>query len=167
MVKSITSGVVYLFGDLCSQLIGGKKVGELSRMRMIASGFSGLAFHGILSHTWYGWLDHFIEHTCGLTQWWNIFPMIVMDSLFLCPTWNAIYVGTMALFMSKTQRFKKAWKNVRTTAFPLFKSGLKLWMPANAITYGLVPLQLRVLWCDFIEFIWCIIMSKSTGGAAH
>lgn len=105
LVKSITSGVVYLFGDLCSQMIAGKRVADLSRKRMIASGIAGLCFHGILSHTWYGWLDHFIEHTCGLTQWWNIFPMIIMDSLFFCTTWNAIYVGTIALFMSKTQRF--------------------------------------------------------------
>lgn len=164
LVKSITSGVVYLFGDLCSQLISGKKVGQLSRMRMVASGLSGLLFHGILSHTWYGWLDHTIEHTLGMTAWWNIFPMIVLDSLILCPTWNAIYIGTMALFLGRS--VSKAWNDVKKTAFPLFKSGLKLWVPANAITYGLVPLQLRVLWCDFIEFIWCIIMSKS-GGHAH
>jgi hypothetical protein len=88
--------------------------------------------------------------------------MIVMDSLFLCPTWNAIYIGFVGLFM--TRKVKKTWNNVRSTAFPLFKSGLKLWIPANAITYGLVPLPLRVLWCDVIEFIWCIQMAKSGGG---
>ena len=91
-------------------------------------------------------------------MWWNIFPMIVMDSLFLCPLWNAIYIGFTGVFVRG--KFKCAWKDVKRTAFPLFKQGLKLWIPANAITYGLIPLQLRVLWCDIIEFVWCIIMSK-------
>jgi protein Mpv17 len=161
LVKAITSGVVYMLGDFSSQIFQGKKVAELNRSRVIGSGLAGLLFHGAMSHCWYGWLDHFIEHTLNLHAWWNIFPMIALDSLIFCPSWNAVYIGFMGLFLKKKAR--DVWSDVRSTAFPLFKSGLKLWIPANVITYGFVPLQLRVLWCDFVEFFWCIIMSGSHG----
>jgi protein Mpv17 len=133
--------------------------------RMLGSGLAGLVFHGPLSHCWYGWLDHFIEHTLGMTQWWNILPMVAMDCFIWCPFWNAIYVGCMSLVFKNS--FKTVLKEMKNTSMPLLKSGLKLWVPANFITYGLVPLHLRVLWCDAVEFVWCIEMSRKTGGAAH
>jgi hypothetical protein len=111
LVKSVTSGCVYLLGDLCSQLISGKKVKDLNRKRVLASGIAGLAFHGPLSHAWYWWLDHTILHVLGWTAWWNIIPMLALDSVILCPTWNAIYVGFMGLFLHKKKR--DAWKDVK------------------------------------------------------
>ena len=143
-------------GDLFSQKSAKKK--EISKRRLIGSGMSGMVFHGPISHAWYGWLDHFIRHTLSITEWWNIFPMVAMDLLIFCPIWNAIYVGCMGLVFKN--KLSNVLRDIQTSSIPLFKSGLKLWTPANFITYGLVPLPLRVLWCGCVEFVWCIIMSK-------
>jgi protein Mpv17 len=157
LVKSVTSGFVYMMGDLCSQLLGKKELKDVSKRRMLGSGAAGLVFHGPVSHTWYAGLDHLIEHTLGWHQWWNIFPMVALDCFLFCPLWNGIYVACMGLTFGRS--LKTVAKSVKKTCIPLLKSGLKLWVPANFITYGLVPLPLRVLWCDCVEFVWCIIMA--------
>lgn len=127
---------------------------------MIGSGLAGLIFHGPISHAWFGWLDTFVVITLGLTQWWNIFPMIIMDCFMFNPLWNAIYVGFMSLVFKN--KLKTVFSDIKSTSLPLLQSGLKLWLPANYITYAVVPIHLRVLWSDCAEFVWCIMMSKKT-----
>jgi hypothetical protein len=113
LVKSVTSGFVYLMGDVFSQIMGSKdqKISDVSKRRMLGSGAAGLLFHGWVSHLWYEGLDHLIEHTLGWHKWWNIFPMVTMDCLLFCPLWNAIYVGFMGLvFGNKVREVAKSVK---------------------------------------------------------
>lgn len=52
-VKALTSGSVYVIGDLISQLTKINHLGEIDRLRVIRSGLAGLLLHGPLSHYWY------------------------------------------------------------------------------------------------------------------
>jgi hypothetical protein len=41
---------------------------------------------------------------------------------------------------------------------------LKIWVPADILTYGFIPFEARLVFVDCIELIWCIILTKTTGG---
>ena len=39
------------------------------------------------------------------------------------------------------------------------QAGWKLWPFAHLITYGLVPVEQRLLWVDCVEILWVTILS--------
>lgn len=41
----------------------------------------------------------------------------------------------------------------------LTQAGWKLWPFAHLITYGVIPVEQRLLWVDMIELIWVTILS--------
>ena len=45
--------------------------------------------------------------------------------------------------------------------FELFfvQAGWKLWPFAHLITYGVIPVEQRLLWVDCVELIWVTILS--------
>lgn len=49
--------------------------------------------------------------------------------------------------------------SVRDTAFPLLKAGWRLWPLAHVVTYGLIPVQHRLLFVDAVELVWVVILS--------
>ena len=52
-VKALTSGTVYVIGDIIAQVLDGKNMGQLDRSRVLRSGSAGFMLHGPLSHCWY------------------------------------------------------------------------------------------------------------------
>ncbi|KAK0602064.1 hypothetical protein LWI29_030001 [Acer saccharum] len=40
-----------------------------------------------------------------------------------------------------------------------WQAGWKLWPFAHLVTYGLIPLEQRLLWVDCVELIWVTILS--------
>lgn len=41
----------------------------------------------------------------------------------------------------------------------LLQAGWKLWPFAHLITYGVIPVEQRLLWVDCVELIWVTILS--------
>lgn len=79
-------------------------------------------------------------------------------------SWNAIYVaGSRLLTLAAPSSIVE---EIKETAFPLLRDGLKLWGPAHVITYGVVPTQHRLLWVDCVEIVWVIILSSTAAAAA-
>ena len=56
------------------------------------------------------------------------------------------------------------WADVKRTTIPLIVSGLKLWPAAHCVTYGLVPVQDRLLWVDLVEILWVTILATQAAG---
>eukprot|EP00978_Attheya_sp_CCMP212_P014220 scaffold36181_cov41-Attheya_sp.AAC.1 len=54
--------------------------------------------------------------------------------------------------------------DMKRTTIPLIISGLKLWPLAHCITYGLIPIENRLLWVDFVEIIWVTILATQAAG---
>jgi protein Mpv17 len=50
---------------------------------------------------------------------------------------------------------------MKRTTVPLLVSGLKLWPLAHCVTYGLVPVENRLLWVDFVEIFWVTILATT------
>jgi hypothetical protein len=45
------------------------------------------------------------------------------------------------------------------TMFGLLQAGWKLWPFAHLVTYGVVPVEQRLLWVDCVELVWVTILS--------
>lgn len=41
----------------------------------------------------------------------------------------------------------------------IYQAGWKLWPFAHVITYGVIPVEQRLLWVDCVELIWVTILS--------
>lgn len=48
-----------------------------------------------------------------------------------------------------------------TTYFGFYfsQAGWKLWPFAHLITYGVIPIEQRLLWVDCVELVWVTILS--------
>jgi Mpv17 / PMP22 family len=55
-------------------------------------------------------------------------------------------------------------QDVKRTTIPLILSGLKLWPLAHCVTYGLVPVENRLLWVDTVEILWVTILATQAAG---
>ena len=53
---------------------------------------------------------------------------------------------------------------MKRTTIPLIVSGLKLWPLAHCVTYGLVPVENRLLWVDMVEILWVTILATQASG---
>ena len=48
----------------------------------------------------------------------------------------------------------------KKSTVPMVVSGLKLWPAAHIVTYGLIPIENRLLWVDMVEILWVTVLSK-------
>lgn len=153
LAKMTISGIVYTLGDWSAQCYEGRPFLRFDRMRMIRSGLVGFCLHGSLSHHYY----HFCEWLFPSQEPWVVPAKILFDQTIWSGVWNSIYYTALGLL-----RFEKPstiWKELRATFFPLLTAGWKLWPFAHLVTYGVVPVEQRVLWVDSVELIWVAILS--------
>lgn len=160
--KAITSATVYTIGDLIAQRTEGFSMGELDRPRILRSLLAGLIGHGPLSHLWYDWSDGIFEDVLHWTQWWSFIPKVMVDQTTWGPFWNNTYI--LLLGLMKMDKLENIWGEMKRTTIPLIVSGLKLWPLAHCVTYGLIPVENRLLWVDLIEIIWVTILATAAAG---
>mmetsp|Transcript_7546 Transcript_7546/g.11416 ORF Transcript_7546/g.11416 Transcript_7546/m.11416 type:complete len:347 (-) Transcript_7546:354-1394(-) len=161
--KAVTSATVYTIGDIISQFTEGATIGTLDRMRILRSLLAGLIGHGPLSHVWYNWSDDIFENVFHWTEWWSFFPKVLVDQSTWGPFWNNTYI--LLLGLMKFESLESIWGDMKRTTIPLIVSGLKLWPLAHCVTYGLVPVENRLLWVDLVEIIWVTILATQASGA--
>ncbi|XP_042519055.1 uncharacterized protein LOC122092828 [Macadamia integrifolia] len=151
--KMVISGVVYSLGDWIAQCYEGKPLFEFDRARMFRSGLVGFSLHGSLSHYYY----QFCEVLLPFQDWWVVPAKVVFDQTAWAVIWNSIYYVVLGFlrFESPVSIFSE----LKTTFWPLLTAGWKLWPFAHLITYGLIPVEQRLLWVDCVELIWVTILS--------
>jgi protein Mpv17 len=115
-----------------------------------------------MSHYWYNACDGFFVNVLHLTAWWSFIPKIVVDQTVWGPIWNNIYL--ILLGMMKMERPETIWNDVKTSTIPLLISGLKIWPAAHMVTYGLIPVENRLLWVDMVEILWVTILATQAAG---
>jgi protein Mpv17 len=59
----------------------------------------------------------------------------------------------------------KIGTEIKETVFPLIRDGFKLWFPAHMITYGVIPIENRLLWVDMVEILWVVILSSTAAAS--
>lgn len=160
-VKAATSATVYGIGDLIAQRTEGVDISRIDRARVVRSVLAGLIGHGPLSHVWYEKSDQLFTCVLHWTGWWSTFPKIALDR----PIWNNCYI--LLLGAMKMQRPSLIWADMKRTTIPLLLSGLKLWPLAHCVTYGLIPVENRLLWVDMVEIVWVTILATQAAGGGE
>lgn len=64
----------------------------------------------------------------------------------------------------KLENPKTIMSDMKRSTIPLVLSGLKLWPLAHCVTYGLIPVENRLLWVDFVEIFWVTILASQAAG---
>jgi len=155
--KAATSATVYTIGDVIAQRTEGSSMGELDRGRIVRSMVAGAIGHGPLSHFWYNYSEGFFNDYLHWTEWWSFFPKVILDQATWGPFWNNVYI--VLLGVMKWESVETMWSDIKRTTVPLVVSGLKLWPLAHCVTYGLVPVESRLLWVDVVEIVWVTILA--------
>jgi protein Mpv17 len=162
--KAVTSATVYTIGDILAQKSEGAG-DNLDHQRALRSLMAGLIGHGPLSHIWYNVSEHLFHSVLHWTAWWAFIPKVILDQGLWSPIWNNTYIILLGLF--KQDSPETMWGDIKRTTIPLVVSGLKLWPLAHCVTYGLIPVENRLLWVDTVEILWVSIMSTQAAGKTH
>ena len=161
VTKACTSATVYTIGDIIAQrttMSDDDDDEELDYVRIVRSMIAGLIGHGPMSHFWYNICDGFFADTLHLTAWWAFIPKVFIDQTLWGPIWNNTYLLLIGLM--KMERLDVIWEDIKKSTVPMVVSGLKLWPAAHTVTYGLIPIENRLLWVDMVEIIWVTVLSK-------
>ncbi|OVA13201.1 Mpv17/PMP22 [Macleaya cordata] len=153
LAKMMISGVVYSLGDWIAQCYEGKPLFEFDRARMFRSGLVGFSLHGSLSHYYY----QFCEALFPFQDWWVVPAKVAFDQTVWSAVWNSIYYTVLGLLRFESPA--SIVSELSATFWPMLTAGWKLWPFAHLITYGVIPLEQRLLWVDCVELIWVTILS--------
>ena len=171
--KAATSATVYAFGDVLAQRSSSSSssgdadsdAGDfvLDVPRVARSLVAGGLGHGPLSHVYYNLSEHLFGQVLHWTAWWSTIPKIVVDQTLFGPFWNNAYLLMIGLMQGHS--LQKIGNEMRTTTIPLIVSGLKLWPAVHVVTYGLMPVQYRLLWVDAVEVLWVSILATEANSS--
>lgn len=153
LAKMMISGVVYSLGDWIAQCYEGKPLFDFDRARMFRSGLVGFTLHGSLSHYYY----YFCEALFPFQDWWVVPVKVLFDQTVWAAIWNSIYYVVLGFlrFESPVNIFSE----LKATFWPMLTAGWKLWPFAHLVTYGVIPVEQRLLWVDCVELVWVTILS--------
>ncbi|XAR55477.1 hypothetical protein NMG60_11035552 [Bertholletia excelsa] len=153
LAKMVISGVVYSIGDWIAQCYEGKLLLEFDRTRMFRSGLVGFMLHGSLSHYYY----QFCEALFPSNDWWVVPAKVAFDQTLWAAVWNSIYYAVLGFL--RLESSSNIFNELKATFWPMLTAGWKLWPFAHLITYGVIPIEQRLLWVDCVELIWVTILS--------
>ncbi|XP_038981718.1 uncharacterized protein LOC120110539 [Phoenix dactylifera] len=153
LAKMMISGVVYSLGDWIAQCYEGKPLFDFDRARMFRSGLVGFTLHGSLSHYYY----QFCEALFPFQDWWVVPAKVLFDQTAWAAVWNSIYYAVLGLLRSESPA--NVFGELKATFWPMLTAGWKLWPFAHLITYGVIPVEQRLLWVDCVELVWVTILS--------
>lgn len=71
--------------------------------------------------------------------------------------WNSSYYVLLGLLKMEPPKVIAA--TVHATWWDLLKAGWRLWPLVHVFTYGVIPVQHRVLFVDAVELVWVSILS--------
>ena len=153
LAKMMISGVVYSLGDWIAQCYEGKPLFEFDRTRMFRSGLVGFTLHGSLSHYYY----QFCEALFPFQDWWVVPAKVAFDQTVWAAAWNSIYYVFLGFLRLESP--VSIFGELKASFWPMLTAGWKLWPFTHLITYGMIPVEQRLLWVDCVELIWVTILS--------
>lgn len=153
LAKMMISGAVYSIGDWIAQCYAGKPLFDFDRARMLRSGLTGFALHGSLSHYYY----NICESIFPFHDWWVVPAKVAFDQTVWSAIWNSIYYVVVGFLRLDSPA--NIFSELKSTFWPMLTAGWKLWPFAHLITYGVIPVEQRLLWVDCVELVWVMILS--------
>lgn len=158
LTKSTTTGLCYLFGDLCAQVISERDLAALDLGRSVRSGATGFLGLGPLEHYWLNFLDQSLSFD-GAS--WAVVAKVALEDGPMTIVYNTLYsllMGALAL-----QDPRDVLDEVRATIVPGFYAAIRFWPLVDLITFSVIPIEFQVLWINGAEMIWIIILTGVRG----
>ncbi|KAK6142540.1 hypothetical protein DH2020_022888 [Rehmannia glutinosa] len=90
-------------------------------------------------------------------DWWVVLAKVAFDQSVWAAIWNSIYYVVLGFLRLESP--VKIVDELKSTFWPMLTAGWKLWPFAHLITYGVIPVEQRLLWVDCVELIWVTILS--------
>ena len=118
-------------------------------------------------------------------DWWGVPIKVAFDQTIWSGFWNSVYFVTLGILRLESPQsivselkatfwpMLSVWmgyiwylvydwliNGIRSKDFFIYyQAGWKLWPFAHVITYGVIPVEQRLLWVDCVELIWVTILS--------
>lgn len=152
--QATTSAVLSGVGDLACQ--GVVELREhLDGRRLLT--FTALG--GVLVG-WYAWLHRAVPgSTAG-----EVVQRLGLDQLLFAPAFTPTFmlaVRTLDL-VERPQELPSALAAVRSDWWPVVTANWKLWVPAQLVNFGVVPLHFQVLFANGVALVWNVYLSHMT-----
>lgn len=129
-------------------------------------GFVGLCFAGPVLNLWYtrylpnlvhNQLPAFFPKMKSFSKNQNLFMMVGIDQTLFAVCFTSCFFVLMDFL--ETRKIKNGIQNVKEKLWPTMLANWKLWPAAQAINFGIIPLQYRLLWANFVGLIWNAYLS--------
>lgn len=135
--QATTSACVSCVGDLTCQVLDDSGAESIDLKRLaIFTGLGGLMV-GPTLHTWYSFLHRRIPGDSGFV----LAKRLALDQLVFAP----IFIPTFMLALLSAEGHAQPTEHVQRAWWPAVMSNWKLWVPAQAINFTLVPPHFRKL----------------------
>jgi len=176
-MASITSAILAALGCFLGQVLVNYKhrkpatvtTGDTSTdthtldlLRILCYFLHGLVYSGPLGHLWF----EFLDRTIPFQGAWKTAASIFLDQTFFGPLWVFSFMVFNGFFPFRS--FASIWKDIRARYVGIIFAGTKLWTCVHVLTFSVVPLSLRVLFCNVVSVMWAIYLAtKTTSTTSH
>mmetsp|Transcript_837 Transcript_837/g.1378 ORF Transcript_837/g.1378 Transcript_837/m.1378 type:complete len:220 (-) Transcript_837:210-869(-) len=153
LTKSLTSGIVFGFSDICAQAITDGYAWHWRRAAVAA--LVGLCYFGPAAHVWYELMDATLPGR-------DIFPTLVKTALgqiIFGPTFTCVFFAASLSALKGLQGLQKLPAKIRQDLLPTLLAGMGYWPFVDFVSFGYVPIMWIPLFVNGCSFVWTIFLS--------
>ena len=100
------------------------------------------------------YLHHHFNYASKLR---SILTKVVVQQTFYTPVFNTYFFGAQSLLVGCS--LEETWERIKCAVPPSIKNSVKLWPAVTAITFSLVPLELRNPFTGLVAIGWQTYLS--------
>jgi peroxisomal membrane protein 2 len=151
VTKAITASILSGVSTLVARAFQGNG-SELKSSEIIHQMTIGLAVRAPLVHFFHMLLDKKIFRSYRQTSVPVVIGKVVLDQFVFAPAMTALYYYIVGLM--NDEGCQATSKKLKRQLLAVLKKAWLLWIPVNLISYGFVPLELRVLFGNIVSIFW-------------
>mmetsp|Transcript_33507 Transcript_33507/g.84111 ORF Transcript_33507/g.84111 Transcript_33507/m.84111 type:complete len:192 (+) Transcript_33507:1126-1701(+) len=150
--KVVTASVLASLASIVSQkaVIRSKQID----WKPVATFASFAVIQAPLIHSWYGILDKLFAGKTGTTV---ALSKLALDQLIFSPFLTSLFFSYLELVNGKPESIPDT---ISKQLLPCMKMSWKVWPITQWINFTFVPPHLRVLFGNFVGFLWSIYMAS-------
>ncbi|OSX74412.1 hypothetical protein BU14_0290s0020 [Porphyra umbilicalis] len=165
--KAVSTSLIGLLGDLIAQGVSHRRAlaavpagcpyrppFRLDARRAAAVTALGFVFTGPMLHGWYETLGRVFPGG----GWAAVASSVVADQSLFAPLVNGVYL--MATGLMEGGGVDDVTAKVRGGFGDVWRKSIAVWVPAQAVNFGLVPLVWRVPYVNGVALLWTVLLSS-------
>lgn len=159
ITKSITSMTIAALGEVFGSYVKSavqKKKLHIDPKRIFVFGLYGLTCTGPILHWWYGLLETTMCRL-NLTGHAKTLAKLIFDRLLFGPPF-VLFTVTFLQFL-QTLDHKKTVDAIKKTYVAVLLMNQKVWVPAQAVNFGCLPVEYQVLFVNAVAIGWNTYLS--------